>query len=74
MTLWGGGREGGREREEALRDRKLDLKGKTKISTADLVSVVLGRRAACRNYAETVADRRNRRDKMIRDSGRTAGD
>lgn len=52
----GGGREGGREGErEALRDRKLDLKGKTKISTADLVSVVLGRRAACRNYAETVA-------------------
>lgn len=55
------GRDRGKKREMDYKGElailyvgKLDLKSKTKISPADLISVVLCRRA-CRNYVQTAA-------------------
>ena len=43
---------------------KLDLKSKTKISPADLISVVLCRRA-CQNYIQTVATEEERNNPQV---------
>lgn len=51
---------------------KLDLKSKTKISLADLINVVLCRRA-CQNYVQTAATKEESCNEVIRESSRKNG-